>query len=189
MVSWYLLNGGRMGFHVYTDGWWQKHAVTTEATIVEATRGKQGGDAWMHVYWWKLVADVSDPETGQIVRADGSTLTAEVFQPGQTIKIRWSAKRKRLTFTAGPRSPRTSGRRTRSEAGPGRHRLPEPRRPQVRSFLPIRPRVCSRRSARWGSAVPRVSRWYAQRGRVLAVASLIRSSSSRSSPTCARAAC
>lgn len=83
-----------MGFHIYTDGWWQKHAVTTEATVVEAKRGRQAGDSWMHDYWWTLVADVSDPETGQIVRAEGTTLTAEVFQPGQTIKVRWSAKRK-----------------------------------------------------------------------------------------------
>lgn len=83
-----------MGFHIYTDGWWQKHAVTTEATIVEAKRGRQGGDSWMHIYWWDLVADVSDPETGQTVRAEGTTLTADVFQPGQRIKVRWSAKRK-----------------------------------------------------------------------------------------------
>lgn len=48
----------------------------------------------MHIYWWTLVADVSDPETGRIVRAEGTTLTADVFQPGQTIKVRWSAKRK-----------------------------------------------------------------------------------------------
>jgi Short C-terminal domain len=83
-----------VGFHIYTDGWWRKHAVTTEATIVEAERGRQGGDSWMHIYWWTLVADVSDPETGQIVRGEGTTLTADVFQPGQTIKVRWSAKRK-----------------------------------------------------------------------------------------------
>jgi hypothetical protein len=48
----------------------------------------------MHSYWWTLVADVSDPATGQVVRAEGTTLTAEVFQPGQTIKVRFSAKRK-----------------------------------------------------------------------------------------------
>ena len=62
-----------MGFHLYTDGFWQKHAVTAQATIVEAKRGKPGGDSWMHLYWWTLVADVSDPETGQIVRAEGSS--------------------------------------------------------------------------------------------------------------------
>lgn len=44
--------------------------------------------------WWTLLADVKDPETGQIVRAEGSTLTNHVFQPGQTIRVRWSAKRK-----------------------------------------------------------------------------------------------
>jgi hypothetical protein len=83
-----------MGFHVYTDGFWRKHGVTTEATIVEAKRGRQGGDSWMHMYWWELVADVSDSETGQIVRAEGTVGTAEVFQPGQRVKVRWSAKRK-----------------------------------------------------------------------------------------------
>ena len=83
-----------MGFHLYTDGFWQKHAVTTEATVVEPKRGKQGGDSWMHIYWWTLLADVKDPQSGQIVRAEGSTLTNLIFQPGQAIRVRWSAKRK-----------------------------------------------------------------------------------------------
>jgi hypothetical protein len=56
----------------------------------------------MHIYWWTLVADVSDPETGQIVRADGMVLTNDVFQPGQRITVRWSGKRK--TFTQYSRS-------------------------------------------------------------------------------------
>jgi hypothetical protein len=37
---------------------------------------------------------VSDPDTGQIVRAEGTVLSADVFQPGQSIRVRWSAKRK-----------------------------------------------------------------------------------------------
>lgn len=59
-----------MGFHFYTDGFWRKHGVTTEATIVEAQRGKQTGESWMHLYWWKLLADVSDPKTGLTVRGE-----------------------------------------------------------------------------------------------------------------------
>jgi hypothetical protein len=44
-----------------------------------------------------VVADVIDPETGQIVRAHGDLyFTFQPFQVGQRLRVRWSAKRKEI---------------------------------------------------------------------------------------------
>jgi hypothetical protein len=89
-----------MGFHIYTDGWWRnpKNAVTTEATIVEIRKTHRfGGNEYKNAgYYQSVVADVSDPETGQTVRTDNGEVYSglEPFQVGQGIKVRWSAKRK-----------------------------------------------------------------------------------------------
>src|SRR5262245_63937989 len=95
----------KMGFHIYTDHWWRnpKHAVTTEATLVEVGSPKNPtGVVTSGPYnpspsgqFQSVVADVSDPETGQIVRATGEFYSTGVpFQVGQRVRVRWSAKRK-----------------------------------------------------------------------------------------------
>jgi hypothetical protein len=44
-----------------------------------------------------VVADVTDPETGQIVRATGDLyFTAVPFRVGQKMRVRWSAKREAI---------------------------------------------------------------------------------------------
>jgi Short C-terminal domain len=89
-----------MGFHIYTDGWWRnpKNAVTTEATIVEIRKTNRfGGNEFKSAgYYQSVVVDVNDPETGQAVRTDNSEVYSglQPFQVGQSIKVRWSAKRK-----------------------------------------------------------------------------------------------
>jgi putative oligomerization/nucleic acid binding protein len=89
-----------MGFHIYTDGWWRnpKNAVTTEATIVEIRKTHRfGGDQYKNAgYYQSVVADVSDPETGQMVRTTNGEVYSglQPFEVGQRITVRWSAKRK-----------------------------------------------------------------------------------------------
>ena len=90
------------GFYIYTDHWWRnpKHAVTTEATLVEVGRAKRPTGVVTSGpyspspsgYFLSVDADVSDPETGQIVRATGDLyFTAVPFQVGQRIRVRWSS--------------------------------------------------------------------------------------------------
>ena len=94
-----------MGFHIYTDHWWRnpKHAVTTVATLVEVKRpGRPTGvvtsgpyNPSPSGYFQSVVADVTDPATGEIVRATGELyFAAGAFQVGQQVEVRWSAKRK-----------------------------------------------------------------------------------------------
>ena len=89
-----------MGFHIYTDGWWRnpKNAVTTDATIVEICKTHRfGGSEYKNAgYYHSVVADVRDPETGQVVRTTNSEVYGglQPFQVGQRITVRWSAKRK-----------------------------------------------------------------------------------------------
>jgi hypothetical protein len=53
-----------------------------------------------------VVADVSDPETGQIVRATGDLyFSALPFQVGQSIRVRWSAKRKAIEVYSSTTAP------------------------------------------------------------------------------------
>jgi putative oligomerization/nucleic acid binding protein len=105
-----------MGFHIYTDHWWRnpKHAVTTEATLVEVDRPKRPmGVVTSGPYnpapsghFHSVVADVSDPETGPIVRATGDLYsTALTFQVGQRIRVRWSAKRKAIELYKSTTAP------------------------------------------------------------------------------------
>src|SRR5438874_2358458 len=96
-----------MGFHIYTDHWWRNpnHAVTTEATLVEVkpperptgtvTSGPYNPSP--SGYFQEVLADVSDPGTGQIVRAHGDLyFRFQPFQIGQRLRVRWSAKRKEI---------------------------------------------------------------------------------------------
>ena len=89
-----------MGFHIYTDSWWRnpKNAVTTEATIVEIRKTRRfGGSQYQNAgYYQSVVADVSDPDTGQVVRTTNGQVYSglQPFQLGQRIRVRWSAKRK-----------------------------------------------------------------------------------------------
>src|SRR3954451_24314463 len=96
-----------MGFHIYTDHWWRnpKHAVTTEATLVEVkpperptgvmTSGPY--DPSPSGSFQEVVADATDPATGQPVRAHGDLYsTFQAFQVGQRLRVRWSAKRKEI---------------------------------------------------------------------------------------------
>lgn len=95
-----------MGFHIYTDRWWRnpKHAVTTEATLVEVKAPERPtGSVTSGPYaattptgqFQEVYADVTDPETGQVVRAHGELyFTFQPFQVGQQLRVRWSAKRK-----------------------------------------------------------------------------------------------
>jgi hypothetical protein len=96
-----------MGFHIYTDHWWRdpKHAVTTEATLVEVKPPKRPiGTVTSGPfspspsgYFQEVVADVTDPETGEVVRAHGDLyFTFQPFQVGQRLRVRWSAKRKEI---------------------------------------------------------------------------------------------
>ena len=96
-----------MGFHIYTDHWWRnpKHAVTTEATLVEVKPPKRPTGVVTSGpynpspsgYFQEVLADVTDPETGQSVRAHGDLyFTFQPFQVGQRIRVRWSAKRKEI---------------------------------------------------------------------------------------------
>ena len=96
-----------MGFHIYTDHWWRnpKHAVTTDATLVEVKPPKRpigtvtSGpyNPSPSGYFQEVIADVSDPETGQTVRAHGDLyFTFQSFQVGQRLRVRWSAKRKEI---------------------------------------------------------------------------------------------
>src|SRR5260370_33839186 len=88
---------GEVGFYVYTDHWWRdpKHAVTTEATLVEVGRPKRPTGVVTSGpynpapsgYFQSVVADVSAPETGQIVRATGDLyFTAQPFRVGQSVR-------------------------------------------------------------------------------------------------------
>ena len=106
-----------MGFHIYTDSWWRKpkHAVTTDATLVEVTPPKRPTFAVSSAhpgfiddsavygrspggYVQSVVADVTDPRTGQIVRAHGELFSdLKPFEAGQRLRVRWSAKRKEIT--------------------------------------------------------------------------------------------
>jgi Short C-terminal domain len=107
-VSGYRVSGVEMkGFHIYTDGWWRnpKHAVTTDATIVEAGPPKRPtgvvtSGPWSPApsgYFQSVAADVSDPQSGQVVRATGDLyFTAAPFEVGQRIRVRWSAKREAI---------------------------------------------------------------------------------------------
>jgi hypothetical protein len=53
-----------------------------------------------------VVADVTDPETGQIVRATGELyFTAVAFQVGQRIRVRWSAKREAIELFKSSTAP------------------------------------------------------------------------------------
>src|SRR5947209_7608109 len=99
--------GAGMGFHIYTDHWWRnpKHAVTTDATIVEVKPPKRPTGTVTSGpynpspsgYFQEVEADVTDPETGQIVRAHGDLyFTFQPFQAGQRLRVRWSAKRKEI---------------------------------------------------------------------------------------------
>ena len=96
-----------MGFHLYTDHWWRnpKHAVTTDATIAEVkpperptgvvTSGPYNPSPSGH--FQEVEADVTDPATGQVVRAHGDLyFTFQPFAVGQRIRVRWSAKRKEI---------------------------------------------------------------------------------------------
>ena len=96
-----------MGFHIYTDHWWRnpKHAVTTEATIVEVKPPKRPTgvvtsgpyDPSPSGFFQEVQADVTDPATGQAVRAHGDLyFTFQPFAVGQRIRVRWSAKRKEI---------------------------------------------------------------------------------------------
>jgi len=96
-----------MGFHIYTDKWWRnpKHAVTAEATLVEVKEPKRpDGVVTSGPYnpapsgmFQEVWADVTDPATGQVVRAHGDLyFTFQPFQVGQRLKVRWSAKRKEI---------------------------------------------------------------------------------------------
>jgi len=105
-----------VGFHIYTDHWWRnpKHAVTTEATLVEVERptrptGVVTSGPYNPApsgYFQSVVADVSDPETGQNVRATGDLyFTAPLFQVGQRIRVRWSAKRETIELYSSTTAP------------------------------------------------------------------------------------
>ena len=104
------------GFHIYTDGWWRnpKHAVTTDATLVEVGPPKTPTGIVTSGpyspapsgYFQLVVADVTDPETGQIVRATGDLyFTAVAFQVGQRIRVRWSAKREAIELFKSSTAP------------------------------------------------------------------------------------
>ena len=116
------------GFHIYTDGWWQnpKHAVTTEATLVEVGRPKRPTGVVTSGpyspapsgYFQLVVADVTDPETGQIVRATGDLyFTAVAFQVGQRIRVRWSAKREAIELFKSSTAPEGEWARDATAAG------------------------------------------------------------------------
>ena len=92
-------------FHIYTDHWWRnpKHAVTTEATLVEVgdpehpTGTVVSGpyDPTPSGRFQSVTAEVTDPRTGQTVRATGEFYSATgSYQVGQRVRVRWSAKRK-----------------------------------------------------------------------------------------------
>jgi hypothetical protein len=104
-----------MGFHIYTDGWWRnpKNAVTTEATIVEIRKTHRfGGDQYKNAgYYQSVVADVSDPETGQVVRTTNGEVYSglQPFQVGQMIRVRWSAKRKTFELYSWNTAPEGDG--------------------------------------------------------------------------------
>ena len=96
-----------MGFHIYTDHWWRnpKHAVTTDATLVEVKRPERPTGTMtsgpysptVSGHFQEVIADVTDPETGQIVRAHGELYsTFQPFLVGQRLRVRWSAKRKEV---------------------------------------------------------------------------------------------
>ena len=74
-------------------------------------------------YFQEVVADVSDPETGQIVRATGDLyFTALPFQVGQRIRVRWSAKREAIELFTSSTAPEGEWG---GETGPGGQALAE----------------------------------------------------------------
>src|SRR3954471_19215640 len=96
-----------MGFHIYTDHWWRnpRHAITTEATLVEVKAPERPtGTVTSGPYnpspsgnFQEVFANVTDPATGQVVRAHGELyFTFQPFQVGQRLRVRWSAKRKEI---------------------------------------------------------------------------------------------
>jgi putative oligomerization/nucleic acid binding protein len=116
-----------MGFHIYTDHWWRdpKHAITTEATLVEVKPPKRPtGTVTSGPYnpspsghFQEVLADVTDPGTGQMVRAHGDLyFTLQPFQVGQRLRVRWSAKRKEVDLFSEKTAPEDEWSR---QASPG----------------------------------------------------------------------
>jgi hypothetical protein len=90
----------------YPEGWWRdpKHAITIDATVVEAGRPRFPGYSG---YDQKVVVELKDPETGQDVRAKSTLLTdAQGVQVGQVLRIRWSAKRKEFELWDSSTAPK-----------------------------------------------------------------------------------
>ena len=118
-----------MGFHIYTDHWWRnpKHAVTTYATLVEVKPPKRPTGTVTSGpynpspsgYFQEVVADVTDPGTGAIVRAHGDLyFTFQPFQVGQRLRVRWSAKRKEINVYSEKTAPEDEwSRETNAAAG------------------------------------------------------------------------
>src|SRR6059058_1795357 len=118
-----------MGFHIYTDHWWRnpKHAVTTDATLVEVKPPKRPTGTVSSGpynpspsgYFQEVIADVTDPETRQSVRAHGDLyFTFQPFQVGQRLRVRWSAKRKEIDVYNQKTAPEDEWRRE-ANAGAG----------------------------------------------------------------------
>jgi hypothetical protein len=118
-----------MGFHIYTDHWWRnpKHAVTTEATLVEVKPPKRPTGTVTSGpynpspsgYFQEVVADVTDPGTGQLVRAHGDLyFSVQPFQVGQRLRVRWSAKREEIDVYSEKTAPEDEwSRETHAGAG------------------------------------------------------------------------
>jgi len=73
------------------DGWWRKHGVTANATIVEVGMPRRLDDM---VFDQKVTADVTNPETGEVVRMESKLMTGGAgYSAGELVRVRWSPKR------------------------------------------------------------------------------------------------
>ena len=72
------------------DGWWRKHGVTTVATIVEVEAPTFAGEG---LWNQNVVADVTNPETGALVRLKTQLYGNASHSVGETMRVRFSPKR------------------------------------------------------------------------------------------------
>lgn len=77
-----------------TDHWWKKHAVTTRARIVEIVKqGKPNGKGFVTQ---RLAVELTDPASGQTVRAESDIFSFGGHVLGEELPVRWSAERQQF---------------------------------------------------------------------------------------------
>jgi hypothetical protein len=72
------------------DGWWRKNGLTAAARIVEVGIPSQGPGRGVDQ---KITADVTNAETGEVVRLTSKLWSNSASSVGEILSVRWSPKR------------------------------------------------------------------------------------------------